>query len=295
MAKTIKFNLICDEKPVRTLEDIKNNFSIEDVLIAYHNGLLKKWLSVRGYDDELSSVDAIVSEEDVEIIKTLIKIFEIEIDDKKIEEAIYSMNYKTENYLEYEEYKKNGFEVACIIDNYHSGYETLINTIVDNKDDMPKIKAAVKEIGLNYMSLFKLNYRELFNIFIEQAPKGIFAMLMNEDMRVYYLLEENENSVTKKKNNNLTMNIVNDIEKIKETLGDSLCIFAGDTEAYWKDVEPKGKKYMILKMELGNFVRSSGISGGDLKTEDVDRKFIILDGIDYKSNEAAHKLLYMEV
>ena len=32
MAKTIKFNLICDGKPVRTIEDLQENFSIEDVL-----------------------------------------------------------------------------------------------------------------------------------------------------------------------------------------------------------------------------------------------------------------------
>ena len=44
MAKTIKFNLICDQKPVRTIEDLQNNFSIEDVLAYYRNGLLTRWL-----------------------------------------------------------------------------------------------------------------------------------------------------------------------------------------------------------------------------------------------------------
>ena len=39
MAKTIKFNLICDNTPVRTIEDLQNNFSIEDVLDYYRNGL----------------------------------------------------------------------------------------------------------------------------------------------------------------------------------------------------------------------------------------------------------------
>lgn len=37
MAKTIKFNLICDNTPVRTIEDLQNNFSIEDVLDYYRN------------------------------------------------------------------------------------------------------------------------------------------------------------------------------------------------------------------------------------------------------------------
>ncbi len=50
-------------------------------------------------------------------------------------------------------------------------------------------------------------------------------------------------------------------------------------------------------MERNDFVRSQGVSGEDSKYayDDVFNKFIILDGIDYKSNDDSHKLLYMEV
>ena len=78
MAKTIKFNLICDEKPVRTIEDLQNNFSIEDVLAYYNNKLLHRWLSVRGYDSELEKVSAITSTDPMEVIKELICIFDID-------------------------------------------------------------------------------------------------------------------------------------------------------------------------------------------------------------------------
>ena len=63
MAKTIKFNLICDNTPVRTIEDLQNNFSIEDVLDYYRNGLLCRWLKVRGYEKELKKVEEIRSED----------------------------------------------------------------------------------------------------------------------------------------------------------------------------------------------------------------------------------------
>ena len=59
MAKTIKFNLICDDKPVRTIEDLQENFSIEDVLKYYQNGLLLRWLEVRGYEAEYKKVSEI--------------------------------------------------------------------------------------------------------------------------------------------------------------------------------------------------------------------------------------------
>ena len=51
MAKTIKFNLICDNTPVRTIEDLQNNFSIEDVLDYYRNGLLRRDHKARGFYD----------------------------------------------------------------------------------------------------------------------------------------------------------------------------------------------------------------------------------------------------
>jgi hypothetical protein len=71
--------------------------------------------------------------------------------------------------------------------------------------------------------------------------------------------------------------------------------FSGATEGYWKDIQPKGKQFLVIKMESGNVVRNAGKNGEELKAEDVNSKFPILDGIDYKSNNAGHQLVYMEV
>lgn len=40
MAKTIKFNLICDGYPARTIEDLQDHFSVEDLLDYYEKGLM---------------------------------------------------------------------------------------------------------------------------------------------------------------------------------------------------------------------------------------------------------------
>ena len=93
MAKTIKFNLICDDKPVRTIEDLQENFSIEDVLKYYQNGLLLRWLEVRGYESEYKKVSDISEIEALEIVKELIKIFDVEADEKKVEEGVYMLQF----------------------------------------------------------------------------------------------------------------------------------------------------------------------------------------------------------
>lgn len=35
MAKTIKFNLDCDDHSIRTIEDLREHFSVEDILNYY--------------------------------------------------------------------------------------------------------------------------------------------------------------------------------------------------------------------------------------------------------------------
>ena len=48
-------------------------------------------------------------------------------------------------------------------------------------------------------------------------------------------------------------------------------------------------------MEYGKYVRNAGIFGEELSSLDINNNFIILNGIDYKSNNAYDELLYMEV
>ncbi len=71
--------------------------------------------------------------------------------------------------------------------------------------------------------------------------------------------------------------------------------YAGITDGYWKDLQPKGTYCLILKMEDGNFIRNSGKNGEELNAQAVNKEFLILDGIDYKSNNADHALIYMVI
>ena len=78
MAKTIKFNLILDNYPVRNIEGMQEHFSIEDMLKYFKNGLLLRWLKVREYEKEYEKVTAIDKTLDNKaIMMELVKIFEI--------------------------------------------------------------------------------------------------------------------------------------------------------------------------------------------------------------------------
>lgn len=337
MAKTIKFNLICDDKPVRTIEDLQNNFSIEDVLEYYNNKLLHRWLEVRGYSDELEKISAITSEKPLEIIKEIIKVFKVVSNEKKVEESVYMLEYLDERKELCSIYDKESYKTKSIIDDYETGYRQLVEGILDNPNDVAKIKANIAEIVMNYKWVLDLNHRELFWILKDKSVLALMCLLMNKQSRYYYLPIENSliktlndvekavgkavssifstipssgtsNDVLAKKDevqyeqmNEDKTAMYQEICRIvqasdlKDMLGENLLLFAGITDGYWKDLEPKGKKYMIISMGRGDFVRSAGVSGGDLASTDVTNKFVIVDGIDYKSNSSTRQLLYMEV
>ncbi|GHV65178.1 hypothetical protein AGMMS49587_19000 [Spirochaetia bacterium] len=75
-------------------------------------------------------------------------------------------------------------------------------------------------------------------------------------------------------------------------------VCAKNTGGMFDYPEPANKKCLIIKMEEGNIVgnnRAAGTEGTDLDANGVNGKFPILDGIMYKSTNANHKLVYMEI
>lgn len=329
MAKTIKFNLICDNKPVRTIEDLQENFSIEDVLKYYNNGLLKRWLAVRGYKAELEKVEAMEETDALKIIKELILIFNIEADPEKVEQGVYMLNFRKEEEELLSIYNERKENRDTIIADYRTGYDQLKANIIEHPNDIAEIKASIWEMTTNYEWAFEMDHRKLFYELLDVSPLAIMCLLMNPYSRKYYLPIEidtaeseslqddagtvEQTSVAKRATEfsaESRWDIDDDIDKrnmykkicdmckasvLKKELGSYVKTFHGITDGYWKDLEPKGRYYMILSMEAGDFVRSAGLTGGDLSQTDVKNNFLIVDGIDYKSNSESHELLYMEV
>lgn len=117
MAKTIKFNLILDNYPVRNIEGLQEHFSIEDMLKYFKNGLLLRWLDVRGYKTQYDAVAAINQSSDKkEIVMALVKIFEVaEMEIADIEKAIGILTYLDEEKELNAIYKENAFSKSRLL------------------------------------------------------------------------------------------------------------------------------------------------------------------------------------
>ncbi len=337
MAKTIKFNLILDEKPIRNIKGLQENFCIDDVLEFYNNGLLQKWLKVRGFDKELKKVESIKDEKS--IIIQLIKIFDIEKSEKEIKEASYSLDFWEERKIELEEWNKKDCKVKGIIADYHNGYDVLKGKIIENKEDMPFMKSATKEIVDKYLEIFKIDYEYFFQQFKDDVPCIIYAILMNKNVRELFLensqiyteldkfIEDNEKlyssfsifNQNKDENKNTietpTISSIGNLFKdlnadtiehgtastltseIQEEIQNKIKLhkFEGETDGYWKNLETADKKIMLLSIPAGTFITTPDNPKDELSVEDVNGKFLIMNGLLYKSNVTNKSIIYMEV
>lgn len=325
--KTIKFNLICDGNPIRTIGNLQENFVIDDIIMYYRNGLLQRWLKVRGYENELESVNLInPTLSDGEIIKELISVFNIEMDESKIEEGIYIWNFHKEREEQQKQYNEFKHSRDITLNEYSSGYSDLCEKIFLNPDDAPLIKSTIANITDNYEPLFGYNHRELFYKLLSKRHKlAILCLLMNEKARKFYLPIKRKDD---KDQDTLDINLLSQANKDKkdmfaeinkivkelednkiETLNGNIIRNDKISEGGWTTIREKGKKYMILSLKDKDRIRSVGeINEYGISKSSKDccinfsaseNKFLLCDGIEYQtiasSSEYNRGLIFMEV
>lgn len=187
MAKTIKFNLICDGHPVRTLDDLREHFSIEDVLAHHKSGMLARWLEVRGYEKELAEVSNVEIFDRTNAAKRLVQIFRIEDNPERIEMIAQILDYEDLRIQQNQHYLNNACEVERIFREYITSYQEWKKKLAEDKDSPALLKAGIVDLTQKYMPVFELDYRSLFYFLEENAPIAVFYMLAHDCLRTKYV------------------------------------------------------------------------------------------------------------
>ncbi|UKS57865.1 hypothetical protein [Exiguobacterium acetylicum] len=159
--------------------------------------------------------------------------------------------------------------------------------IVKIRKSFEKIMVIINGISEHYMRLFELDVYNFFKEFIEDGPIVVMACLINEDIR------------------SLMMNhtkILSILEKTWEkpetlkTLTPYMKKYEGNTEGMWKYLGNPDKKYLVFS------VSKDGMKVGrqlDLKLEldhqNINGKYLVLDGLTFKSNSDKQFIYYLEV
>lgn len=202
MAK-IKFNLNFGGEQIRTLDDLRDNFSIEDVLDVFNNGLLVKWLDVHNHKHELEQVNAIRATDARSILTELIRIFGVTSDPSEIEESLSVLDYLDERKKFWADIKAGNFdEIARNIsksqnepETHHASkktYDELVQEIIDNHLDLHHIYDCLDTIAADYHDILSEKYSELFETLHTQRPLTLYALFAHHGTRPYFTLNDDE-------------------------------------------------------------------------------------------------------
>lgn len=105
MAPKIKFALKFGEASVRTVEELKSNFNVKDLLAYHESGRLRAWLEVRGFEEERKRLDALIKTETmVGKVTALVKVFGISESSATVQNGIREV--EAEKRRQEEEQKK---------------------------------------------------------------------------------------------------------------------------------------------------------------------------------------------
>lgn len=291
MAKTIKFNLILDGASVRDLDGLRENFSIEDMLKYFYNGLLLRWLSVRGYEKQFAAVKAIKSSDKKAVVTELVKIFEVvNLNAADIEKAVSIITYLEEEKELNTIYAENNFAKRQIIDDYHSGYLALVEHMEENEDNMAILKADALQMEKEYLGLFELDNGKLFYRLLIIAPKAIFAILTRDALKKFWIGQDED----------VDQNICSSIKRKLLTPGNAVRILGKDakfadknTQGMWDYLESSKVKVMVIYVWDGTFVKNEG---GDprekISPSDINGKLTKFNGLEYQCNNNNSFYLY---
>ena len=157
MSTSFKFNLLVDGQKVRTLEELRKNFNLEDVLEYFYSGKLQKWLASRDYKHELDQVKDIASSNKLDVSSKLLDIFNIEHDKKELQ----YFNVDGQQVRTVEELRKN-FNLEDVLKHFYSGKLQKWLSSHDYKHELDQVKdiASSKKLDVSskLLDIFKIEY-----------------------------------------------------------------------------------------------------------------------------------------
>lgn len=111
----VKFYMMfnCGETRIRTLDDLRENFCVEDVLMHFEDGRLEKWLDAWNYRHELEAVRGLKASGKTnarEVLSELMRIFGAGMSDAEIDSELEVYDYCEERRKFWEYVRSNGLQ-----------------------------------------------------------------------------------------------------------------------------------------------------------------------------------------
>ena len=187
MSTAFKFNLLVDGQKVRTLEELRKNFNLEDVLEYFYSGKLQKWLASRDYKHELDQVKDIASSKKLDVSSKLLDIFKIEYDKKELKHFIEELNQCESiaqqavvgDSSEQRNTKRTASLSKKATSSTYDKYKRLVDEICMHDHKIDLIKQKIDIIVRKYYKHYLNERLGLITRFTKEAPYAFLAIIDN--------------------------------------------------------------------------------------------------------------------
>ncbi|MEI4463728.1 hypothetical protein SZL87_14980 [Exiguobacterium indicum] len=305
--KQIKFNLVINGKIVRSIEELKDEFNLDDIYDLYQKRILQKWLRLQGEDTILKNLEVIDSKDMKSELEEILCAFGYGLDTMNLE--VTSHVYGQVRKAEVAAYMSENKSYNEVIEGYHGKYEYLkehLRELIHSNDSdeseesegvdesnnharktFEDVKAIVDDITTHHYGLLTLDLETFFDEFIQKNPVVIMVCLMNNRSRELMMCHEKIQAEL--------LNVWKDRE-VLEALRPYTIEYEGDTEGMWKYLGDADKTYFVVKVS-GSAMKVGEQS--DLKVElshgEINGEYLLLNGLTFKSNSRTQSIMYMEV
>ena len=289
----LKFNLLIGGKECRTLEEVKENFNIDDIKKYYDSDLLERWLLNNDYKDLCYEIQALKSKVDIHYMPACVlshinikqELKDIFFQEHKKNETVSSFVSITSNYKDY--YNYNDYKNYSTADEYFYNYNEIVNIIINDSTDY--IKSYIDLLAERYSYFFCYDYKNFIKKIMENKNYyALFCMFYNDFMR-YYLIEDDNvsNFINEKIIKNISEKVNNDFSYVK---------YYSKSESNSDNhfIEISNKECIILYIENASVTSIDDKNIVYNKDDIINDKFKKINGIRYNW-QYNNKIVYIEM
>jgi hypothetical protein len=184
--KPIKFFLNVGDVKIRSLEELRKSadFHLDYLYDLYKDGILENWLKVHEYQEEYEAIKKVPKDElNEKNAFDFCTVLRPGLDRGALE--LYSNNliFKKKWNEYFNSINANKEKVEEIVNDYHSGFDSLKESIKNDASNMSKIKIHLTELSSRYLPLFLLNPDSFIDYLEKYSPIAILQMMCNEVLR----------------------------------------------------------------------------------------------------------------
>ena len=279
-------DIVLKGRKINTIVELRKYFSHE-IFNYYRDGSLLLWLYTRGYTREYRELSRIRNKKYYHAIEDIVKILKLP--------------------------EKKGEKVQS---EYYDIFYDIRKELYSDSSDINLIKSNIQSLVDNCMMIFSNIHEEFFwQLLYRKKYLAIMCLLMNPETRRFYMpypdLIEIKNNICGNglygyseidENNRMYEDICKLVKTraFRRALGDNLIhVFECNRGARgeWRVIEPKGKKFMIIRIRKYDMIRPAGSNDAKdiLYYFNINNYFEIVDGIEYNTDSIFTKIMYMEV